>query len=264
MNKIILIFILAYASSLFGQNTDKDIFTEDVLKQFKKDELIQIYSRIVGQLSELDSDNNFYVKQQSNIFFPENIILIDSLSKLKQYERTLELSESKLKKYFEFQNYSDIINKKYCFNELIKLIKMNKDENISLIDFKSDLIGKTWKFCPSIEQFNPDWAEGEITGYKYEDDIHSVKFLNEDMCEVYFRENKTKNDKYYYISWSLNKNSEKPKTGYYKLFKLSENHYIMKLDAVFGPYDTEKSTIYLKTTKDGVYYQNNFFGRLKK
>jgi len=261
MNKIILIFILAYASSLFGQNT------EDFYSKFKKDQLIQIYLTMVKQLRELDSLNAIYVNNKSkiDISYAENIKLKDSLSSLKKYEENLELSKSDLEKYIEFQNNSDSRNKKYCFNELKTLIKMNKDENISLIDFKSDLTGKTWKFCPSIEQFNPDWAnERNGTGYEYEDDIHSVKFLNEDMCEVYFRENRSMNDKGDDWSWSLNMKSEKPKTGYYKLLKLSENHYMLKLDAIFGAYDVEKSTIYLKNTKDGIYYQNNFFGRLKK
>ena len=256
MNKIILIFILAYASSLFGQNT------EDFYSNFKKDQLIQIYLPMVKVSRELDSYNAIYVNNKSKIdsFLPENIILKDSLSMLEKYEETLKLSKSDLEQYIKIQNNSDSREKKYCFNELKTLIKMNKDENISLIDFKSDLIGKTWKFCPSIEQFNPDL---ESSNYKYKNDIHSVKFLNEDMCEVYFRENTTNYDKndgtFLDWSWSLNMKSEKPKTGYYKLFKLSENHYIIKLNTILG-----QETVDLKTTKDGIYYHNNFFGLLKK
>ena len=255
MNKIILIFILAYASSLFGQNT------EDFYSNFKKDQLIQIYLPMVKVSRELDSYNAIYVNNKSKIdsFLPENIILKDSLSMLEKYEETLELSKSDLEQYIKIQKNSDSREKKYCFNELKTLIKMNKDENISLIDFKSDLIGKTWKFCPSIEQFNPDL---EWSNYKYKNDIHSVKFLNEDMCEVYFRENTTnyaENDGTLEWSWSLNMKSEKPKTGYYKLFKLSENHYIIKLNTILG-----QETVNLKTTKDGIYYHNNFFGLLKK
>ena len=262
MNKIILIFILAYASSLFGQNT------EDFYSKLKKDQLIQIYLPLVKQLRELDSLNAIYVNNKSKIdtSHAENIKLKDSLSRVDRYKEALKLHKSSLEQYIKVQSDYDIRRKIYCANELKTLIIMNQDENISLADFKSELGGKTWKFCPSIEEFNPDWAEEQFgSGYNYDGDIHSIKFINGEMCQVYFRDAAERNKESDW-SWSFNVLSEAPKTGYYRLIKLDEENYFIKLDAIYGTYsEPGESIINLKILKNEIKYQHNaVFGRLKK
>lgn len=246
LKRTLPVLIVFNFHSLFGQ-----------YEGLNKDLLLQIYISKITEFNKIDSLKRILLFELDTLKpkLETKKNLASELNSLEKQKKELQKSNTDIKD--ESLKFSLKIDYPDYLTEIRTLLSSSKKDNIAIHFFSNSLEGKTINFMPDFEQFSIDKYH---TRSYLEGDIHSIHFINNELCEIYSRTICEKESEY--CRTNLGTKSSQPTTVFYKNITLDPQNKILRLTGLAGV--PSSMDILIKESETGtIYILDGVVGHIK-